>query len=102
MQPPAGGCRETHEKTRTVHSVRENASFSEVVGILENAQVAEEGLELVVVFRGKSYTLSDAGQMGDNHRKHGRKKTRGKACAKAISGPKENSVSPNFLRSVSG
>ena len=45
MQPPAGGCRETHEKTRTVHSVRENASFSEVVGILENALVAEEGLE---------------------------------------------------------
>ena len=36
---------DSQEKTRTVHFVRENASFSEVVGILENARVAEEGLE---------------------------------------------------------
>jgi len=32
-------------KARAVHLVLENAAFSEVVGILENAQVAEEGLE---------------------------------------------------------
>ena len=39
-------CRsESQKKTRTIHKVRENASFSEVVGILENARVAEEGLE---------------------------------------------------------
>ena len=39
-------CRsDSQEKTRTVHQVPEYASFSEVVGILENAQVAEEGLE---------------------------------------------------------
>jgi len=31
------------------------------VGVLENTLVAEEGLELVVVFRGKSYLLSAAG-----------------------------------------
>jgi hypothetical protein len=31
------------------------------VGVLENTLVAEEGLELVVVFRGKSEILSTAG-----------------------------------------
>jgi len=31
------------------------------VGVLENTLVAEEGLELVVVFAGKSYILSAAG-----------------------------------------
>ena len=36
---------EPQKKTRTVRKLRENTSFSEVVGILENAQVAEEGLE---------------------------------------------------------
>jgi len=36
---------DSHKKNRTVHLVRENASFSEVVGVLENARVAEEGLE---------------------------------------------------------
>ena len=35
----------SHKKTRTVQKVRENVSFSEVVGILENARLAEEGLE---------------------------------------------------------
>jgi len=44
-------------------------------------QILEEGLELVVVFRGKSYILSDAGdKWGIITEKHGRKKTRGKAC----------------------
>jgi len=45
-QPPVTPCNQSHEKTRTPHEVRENATFAEVVGILENAQVAEEGLEL--------------------------------------------------------
>ena len=44
-QPPASNCTDAHEKSRTVHFVRENASFSEVVGVLENASVAVEGLE---------------------------------------------------------
>ncbi len=35
----------SQKKTRTVRKVRENAAFSEVVGILENAQIAEEGFE---------------------------------------------------------
>jgi len=34
-----------HEKTRNLHKVRENASFSEVVDILENARVAGTGFE---------------------------------------------------------
>ena len=44
-QPPASGRKASHKKTRNVLNVRENASFSEVVGILENASVAAEGLE---------------------------------------------------------
>ena len=61
MQTSARARMAAHEKTRTVHIVRENASFSEVVGILESARVAEEGLELCVVFRGKRYVLAQAG-----------------------------------------
>jgi integrase len=45
MHTPVSGRKDSHEKTRTVHFVRENASFSEVLGILENARVAEKGLE---------------------------------------------------------
>ena len=45
MQPPVSRRTDSQKKTRTVHLVRENASFAEVVGILENARVAEEGLE---------------------------------------------------------
>lgn len=45
MQTPAGSRSDSHKKTRPVHTVRENASFSEVVAILENGLVAEEGLE---------------------------------------------------------
>ena len=40
MQPPVLPRNESQEKTRTPHEVRENASFSEVVDILENARVA--------------------------------------------------------------
>ena len=36
---------DSQKKTRTVHKVRENASFSDVVAILEDSLVAEEGLE---------------------------------------------------------
>ena len=45
MQTPVLSRNDSHKKTRTVHNVREIASFAEVVGILENALVAEEGLE---------------------------------------------------------
>ncbi|MCB9926071.1 MAG: phage integrase SAM-like domain-containing protein [Planctomycetaceae bacterium] len=45
MQPHENGCDVAQNKTRAVHHVRENTSFAEVVGILENARVAEEGLE---------------------------------------------------------
>ena len=44
-QLPAGSGREAQRKTRTVHSVRENVGFSEMVALLEKSQVAEEGLE---------------------------------------------------------
>lgn len=36
---------ESQKKTRTVQNVRENASFAEIVGLLDNALVAAEGLE---------------------------------------------------------
>ena len=45
MQPPVLPRMDTQEKTRTPHEVRENASFSEVVDILENARVAGTGFE---------------------------------------------------------
>ena len=45
MQLSASSRTETQKKTHTFQHVRENASFSEVVGILENASVAAEGLE---------------------------------------------------------
>ncbi len=44
-QTPAAPRTGAHEKTRTPKEVRENASFSEVVGILENARVAGTGFE---------------------------------------------------------
>ena len=45
MQTPVSGRTESQAETSKVHVLRENASFSEVVGMLENALVAEEGLE---------------------------------------------------------
>ena len=45
MQPPELGRKQPKRPPRRVAKVQENASFSEVMGILENAQVAEEGLE---------------------------------------------------------
>ena len=36
---------DSQKKTRTINKVRENASFSEVVAILEDSRVAEEGFE---------------------------------------------------------
>ncbi len=61
MQTPVVTRGDSQKKTRTVHKVRENASFSEVVGILEDARVAEEGLEVTVDFQGKTYNLAFAG-----------------------------------------
>ena len=44
---------------------RENVSSSEIVSVLENTLVAEEGLELLVRFQGKTYVLTKAGdQLG--------------------------------------
>jgi hypothetical protein len=45
MQTPVSSRTETQKKTRTFQHVRANVSFSKVVGILENASVAAEGLE---------------------------------------------------------
>ena len=44
-QTPAGCRADSHKKSRTPYEVRENATFSEVVGILENARVAGAGFE---------------------------------------------------------
>ena len=64
MQPPVLPRTHTQEKTRTPHEVRENASFSEVVDILENARVAGTGFELPFVFNGKTYILQKTGDAG--------------------------------------
>ena len=61
MHTPAGGRTAAQKKSRVIINARENVSFSDIVGVLENTLVAEEGLELVVVFRGKSCILSAAG-----------------------------------------
>ena len=45
MQTPVEGRTSSHKKTEIVINVRENSSFSEVVGVLENTLIAEEGLE---------------------------------------------------------
>ena len=44
-QPPAEPRTGAHEKTRVAQNIGENASFSEVVDILENARVAGTGFE---------------------------------------------------------
>ena len=55
-------CRtDSHTKSRTIHAVRENARFVDVVGILENALVAEEGGEHVVKSSGKTPIQSTGG-----------------------------------------
>ena len=47
-QPPAEPRTGAHEKTRVAQNIGENASFSEVVDILENARVAGTGFERVL------------------------------------------------------
>ena len=44
-QTPALCRKESHAKRRESHKLTETASFSEVVGLLEKARVAKEGLE---------------------------------------------------------
>ncbi len=44
-QPPVGTRGDSQKKTRIIHNLRENASFSEVVAILEDRPVAARGLE---------------------------------------------------------
>ncbi len=60
-QPPVGTRGDSQKKTRIIHNLRENASFSEVVAILEDRPVAARGLEVCVDFQGKTYILSFAG-----------------------------------------
>ena|GEM_PF-5841623 len=43
MQTPAGGRTAAHEKSRVVINARETSSFSDIVDVLENTLVAEEG-----------------------------------------------------------
>ncbi len=62
-QTPATPGIRAHKKSRNPIKVRENASFSHVVGILENARVAEEGLEVPLVFKGKTYILAFSGDV---------------------------------------
>jgi hypothetical protein len=45
MQPPAEGCTTAQKKSRTTKMARENTSFSEIVGVLENTLIAEEGVD---------------------------------------------------------
>jgi hypothetical protein len=45
MQTPVLSRTDSQQKSCTIHSVRENASFSEVVAVLENDRVAVEGFE---------------------------------------------------------
>jgi hypothetical protein len=45
MQPLVSGRKESQEKSRTVHKVRQNATITEVVGLFENRKIAAEGFE---------------------------------------------------------
>jgi len=45
MQPPVEGRTSSHKESRIVINARENTSFSDIVDVLENTLVAEEGLE---------------------------------------------------------
>ena len=45
MQTPANVGKTSHDERPMPITIQENASFSQVVGIFENALVAEEGLE---------------------------------------------------------
>ena len=45
LQPPAEGRTEAQKKTRVPREVPENASFSEIMGILKNDRVAGTGFE---------------------------------------------------------
>jgi hypothetical protein len=42
-------------------TVRDHTVFAEIADILENSQIAGTGFDVEVVFRGKSYILSAAG-----------------------------------------
>jgi hypothetical protein len=51
-----------HPPDSTIHLLPINPiSFPEVVGLLENARVAEEGFEVVLDFQGTTYILGFAG-----------------------------------------
>ena len=45
MQPPVSPRTAPQQKSREPHKLRENATFAEVVDILENARVAGTGFE---------------------------------------------------------
>ena len=69
-------CTVAQEKTHVALNVRENASFSDVVDILENAQVAGTGFEVPLVFRGKTYFVIRAGDAGGIFSAVGRRQER--------------------------
>ena len=54
MQPPVEGCTTAQRKSRTTKMARENTSFSEVVSVLENTQVAGTGFEQINDLSGTS------------------------------------------------
>jgi integrase len=60
-QTPAETRTDAQQEPRIIHKARKNASFSEVVALLEEARVAEEGLEVAIDFRGETYILAFAG-----------------------------------------
>jgi hypothetical protein len=60
-QTPVSCRTDSHQRTHTIHAVQENASFSEVVGVLENARVAEEGLEPPTFSSGKTRAAQSGG-----------------------------------------
>ena len=51
--PPSRPRTESHDNSATPLLLSDNASFAEFAEVLENAQVAEEELELTILFRGK-------------------------------------------------
>ena len=44
MQPPVTPRTDSHEKTLTPHEVRENATFAEVVDVLDSCEEVSEGI----------------------------------------------------------
>ena len=59
--PPSRPRTESHDNSATPLLLSDNASFAQFAEVLENAQVAEEGLELAILFCGKTYLITKPG-----------------------------------------